>query len=159
MGEPVSAGIRIKVVSAVGAADPMSTAALQHRLAEQAPGRERWGEARSVPRSGGPGTQGAVSDIVLDFVTGQLAPDLIKDAVKAGAAYLVWTVVSHLRSQPEPTQKIVLSRSDTDHDAWVEVGTRGLSHEETDQVRRALERIIERSAARQRREAEAGDED
>lgn len=159
MGGPVHAGVRISVVSQDGAADPASTVALQRRLGEKAPGGEHWGAARSVPHPGGPDTQGAVSDLVLEFVTGQVMPELIKEAVKSAATYLVWTAVSHLRSQPEPTQKVVLEQSEPGRETRIEISATGLSDTELDRARTALQRILESAVERRRREAEPGDED
>ncbi|WP_208878733.1 hypothetical protein [Streptomyces armeniacus] len=83
----------------------VATEELRRRL-EGLKGHENgWQEVRVEPRTGGPPTQGAIGDIVLGFVLGEVLPA----TALATAAYVVRAVYGHFRTQPDPTQRAVLS--------------------------------------------------
>lgn len=150
----MSASLRISVRSDRDAAGvPKATTALQRRFDEEAPDRKLWRSAQTVPRRGAPDTQGAVFDLLLEFAVAAL----VGEAVSSAARNVVWTIVSHLRSQPDPTQRIVISLGHGEGSEYrLVLKATGLNEEELAEARESLYALLNRASDRAREETEEG---
>ncbi|MGW8376149.1 hypothetical protein [Streptomyces sp. ODS28] len=100
-----------------------ATEVLRRRLARFALRSDgTWEEPRVEPRPGAPGTQGPVSDLLLNFAVDHVAPDAAMLAVQ----HLVRAVVAHFRAQPDQSQRVTVTAGGT----TVELRAEGMPPEE-----------------------------